>query len=355
MKQNNFLKKALTLVGAAVIAGAVGLGASNHSQADAASAQTEVHLVKYAISGDATPKQADGYAEDADLANKDVVAGAEFSVYDVTDKYWENYDAKLKGKSANEVSTLLNATIPDKDGNPTRNAFFDTPADGETESAFNPDNAFKSGTTDENGKIDFTLDNYNDAGQYKVYLFREESVPAGYAKSADFVLSLPAKGTDDNKSPLTEAWVYPKDQVTGNYQLKFTKVDANNSDVAHNMLSGAIFYITKSETKTVDGEEKTVTKYAQVNGITGQDEAGKDNTLKGFEADQAVVKWLIKIKQQNLNPGITGNSVLLLPLNLLRTGIRTVLAKQANTQSKKKPRQRVTTKMQLLKVTKRTI
>lgn len=269
MKQNNFLKKALTLVGAAVIAGAVGLGASNHSQADAASAQTTVHLVKYAISGDATPKPATGY-DKQDVTGKDVVDGAEFSVYDVTDQYWARYDGELKGKSEAEISTILNQTKTDDDSKATtENNFFDISKEKI------PDGAIATGKTENGGEVDFKLDNYNDAGQYKVYLFRENSAPAGYALSADFVLSLPAKGTDANKSSLTDAWVYPKDQVTGTYQLKFTKVDANNNQTP---LQGAEFYI------------KNGNKYAIVTGYEG-----------GFADKPLTVEWK-ESKDEDGNP-----------------------------------------------------
>jgi LPXTG-motif cell wall-anchored protein len=263
--KKTFLKKALTFISAAVMAGAVGLGAGlNVHAADGDTAttggKTNVTLTKLAVKSPASIDQRELY-EQTDLNNGDVVPNAGFEVYDVTDAYWKLVD---DGKATDSKSLNENVDVTDPETKETKSqsrVFTELGA------------PIDSATTDSTGKAHFNdLANYNAAGQYKVYLFRETSAPKGYKFSPDFVLSLPAKDKDGNV--MTEAYVYPKDEITGNYQLKFTKRDANNDETK---LEGAAF--------TIKSEE--LGKFAQVEGYVG-----KDAPLPGFSETSVTVKWV---------------------------------------------------------------
>ncbi|WP_225353775.1 pilin N-terminal domain-containing protein, partial [Lacticaseibacillus sharpeae] len=219
-------------------------------------------LTKYAVAKDTGLTTQKDLTTEPD-SSKDRVQGAVFTLYDVTDQYWKDVAPTLTGKGTAEDTTDADSLTANEHKYDLNTA---TKIDPETGSAVTEATKTDTAKTDANGQITYKdLPNYNAAGQYKVYLFHEESAPTGYTLSPDFVVSLPVKGADGT------VYVYPKDEVTGAYQLKFTKIDANSET----KLEGAVFYIKNGD------------QYAQVNG-----QYGENNQVVGFDKNPVTVKWV---------------------------------------------------------------
>lgn len=261
--KKNVWTKALTFISAAVMAAAVGLGAGINVHADDEATpipdgKTRVTLTKLAVESPANVTET-GLDRQENLEAGDVVPNADFAVYDVTDAYWKLFGDE---KSTDSASLNKNEAVTDETTGKTQmhSSVFTELGD-----------PIDNGTTNDSGQIDFDLANYNTANQYKVYLFRETSAPKGYTYSPDFVLSMPAKLSDGTLT--NHAYVYPKDEVAGNYQLKFTKIDVNHNDTK---LGGAMFTIKNDK----------LNKFAQVNGLVGEKQP-----LAGFSTGVSV-KWV---------------------------------------------------------------
>ncbi|WP_179393920.1 pilin N-terminal domain-containing protein [Lacticaseibacillus absianus] len=217
-----FLKKALTLVGAAILALPLALSA-NTVQADTTGTQNVI-VTKYGFKSDEDEAASNEVGLDepgqAHDGNAPKLAGAEFTVYNVTTAYWQYVkDNGLTGQDQDTLSTTINAAASQlRDG---------------AKLAADPQ------TTDANGQATFAdLPQYTD-GQPSVYVFAETKTPEGYQADKDFVVSLPyGDGQQDVK-------VFPKNLFDENAKLslKFKKVDANATKTT---LADAEFYITRT-------------------------------------------------------------------------------------------------------------
>lgn len=231
MKKNAFFKKALTFISAAVMAGAIGLGAGIGSKVSADTTDsdtTNVILTKLQDNTD-TPSFKD--TDKAPDGSESTVAGAAFTVYDITDQYWGfvndgtisgAVDDKTGTENAEDMATAA-ATL----ANPAK----------ETDKQFNLKTAKKVVDNEEatDGTLKLNLPTESN-GHKAVYEFVETKTPTGYKPSVNFVLSMASKA--DKNGIL---YVYPKDAVDVSYQIKFTKVDKNNQETT---LAGATFNIT---------------------------------------------------------------------------------------------------------------
>lgn len=235
--KKSFLKKALVMAGAALLALPLALNASVVNAADEAPVDTQnVLLTKYAYTKDpgedaTSPKTADGYNTQPD-ENQARAEGVKFSIYDATKAYWSNVRQKF------EPDTVKGADLSDaKTTAPIR-----------------------TGLTDVNGQIHFnslpTSSVVNGTRKPAVYLFVEDPQSAKDYETtqADFVLSLPVK-VDGKK--LDTVNVYPKNTSTKTHNLQFVKKDSETKAP----LAGAGFKITNAkgqyasiaDTKTVTG------------------------------------------------------------------------------------------------------
>ncbi|WP_127848796.1 pilin N-terminal domain-containing protein [Lacticaseibacillus hulanensis] len=285
--KKTFLKKALTLISGAVMAGAIGLGAGLGSAVHADTADpkgtTDVVVTKLAVPGEPDVK---GIPTNTVLTDQKTVEGAGFVVYDITQQYWDAVDADIIKTDSNDpdvgstkVAEMANPEVeaPDKKDDAT-----DKEADATDKEADAKDKFDVSGdpirtekTTGPAGTVTFNLPNYGTwtkkdsdgkvvqvVSKPAIYLFHESTTPAGFKASVNFVVGLPTETANDHK-----AYVYPKDEIDGHYQLKFTKVDANNQET---VLQGAEFYI-----KNAAG------KYAKVDGYSD-----------GFDGTEKDVSWV---------------------------------------------------------------
>ena len=254
--KKSFFKKALTMFSAVVMAGAIGLGAGvgvNAADDDDANSTltTKVILTKYATTG---AKDSEQDPTQQKPLGADTVKGAEFTVYDVTNQYWGfvddgtiNASSDASSDASNDVSTQA-AKLANSDK-------FTLDADTQYKDAI---------TTGDDGTAEIDVANADSKGREAVYLFKETNTPKGFTASTNFVL-----GISDKVKAKGTAYVYPKDEISGSYQLKFTKVDANSPETT---LKGASFYI-----KNIDG------LYAAL---------ANEATATGFSADLKTVSWV---------------------------------------------------------------
>ncbi|MFD1432178.1 pilin N-terminal domain-containing protein [Lacticaseibacillus yichunensis] len=218
--KNSLVKKALIVIGAALLALPLAANGLNATTVKADGETQKVTLTKYVSASNqptGNPVPVDTLPATADKANNARVDGAEYSVYDVTAQYWSKIkDGTLTAADANQADDNGHTTVFDlTDAKPDLS------------------------DTTQNGQVTFDLPKSSN-GQPAVYLFRETKTPAGYKTSFDFVLSLPVK------APASDgvAYVYPKEQVDKTYKLKFTKVDETNTKT---VLAGAKFYIKQGD------------------------------------------------------------------------------------------------------------
>ncbi|WP_164848009.1 pilin N-terminal domain-containing protein [Lacticaseibacillus hulanensis] len=269
--KKTFLKKALTLLSAAVMAGAIGLGIGAGSRVSAddgdKTGTTDVVVTKLAVPDEAKAKEVKGrYSTNEVVTDQKTVNGAGFVVYDITQQYWDavEHDVIQTDSKDPDMSTKVAEMA-----NPAENAKdkFDvsghqvgdehiTDDNGTTSKPFNLPNYSTWTKKDADGKV------VQELSKPAIYLFHESTTPAGYKASANFVVSLPTETASDGM-----AHVYPKDVINGHYQLKFTKVDASNQKT---VLQGAEFYI-----KNAAG------KYAKVDGYSD-----------GFDGTEKDVSWV---------------------------------------------------------------
>lgn len=248
---HSILKKALTLIGAAVLALPLTVGAlGSHSVAAAEETPDtqNVTLTKYAYTngqiGNTSPNSADDLTKTPD-EQQDRVAGVKFTAYNVTDQYWT-------GIENGDFTSSVQASQFTK----------------------NDDDIVKADVTDANGQINYkdlpTHYDFNGKNKAAVYLFVEDptTAPDYDSEATEFILSLPVK-TSDGQYP-KDVYVYPKNLSTQTYDLEFTKEDAE---------TGATLANAEFQIKNKAGQ------YAQVQDAT-------DNKVTGFSADPAQVKWV---------------------------------------------------------------
>ena len=123
--------------------------------------------------------------------------GAEFTVYDVTDKYYELIKGSNQETAIDTIQLDANQTAPS----------YATKID--------------SKTTTGQGQAKFTgLSMKNDSGKYRVYLFLETKTPDNVTvtkKSAPLILAMPIYKLDTNNNPTdtlnTDIQLYPKNET----------------------------------------------------------------------------------------------------------------------------------------------
>lgn len=278
MKKNAFFKKALTFISAAVMAGAIGLGAGIGSKVSAAdatdgSSTTDVTLTKYSVPEGTTehtfPLTTTQSEFEEQMKTSKTVNGATYKAYDVTDQYWAKYDANTTD-----------------DGTANAGVEKEISADSITASDFDTTKVTTDPTvftTTGNGSATASLPDYSN-GKPAVYVFQETDTPAGYNKSADFVISLPVI-KDGERVPTAN--VFPKDEVSGSFQLKFTKVDKYNQKTP---LPGAKFQIKNKDGLYAQLDNETVTGFSDtpvnVTWVSKDDPNAKPTTFISDEKGQ---------------------------------------------------------------------
>lgn len=195
---------------------AFGLGQHTVKAAEASKgtpATQNVVLTKFGFDHAVTPDKHDTTQAPAAALNDWAVgatplADVEFTVYDVTNNYWDavNNDTEYKG---------------DMTG---------APKVGEAQ------------RTDTDGKITFNNLSTTSNDHNAVYLFKETDPRAGYGEQASQTLwiSLPAEADGDNN-----VYVYPKNEQVKTYYHQFIKMDGHTK----NVLADAKFVIKKSDTE----------------------------------------------------------------------------------------------------------
>lgn len=251
--KKSFLKKALVMAGAALLALPLALGHSNLvSAADGDTtptdpvAQQSITLVKYAYTA--------GQTAPTDNTSKNLFAklddgtkrlnGVTFKVYNVSQQYWSDPKSYQNADGEPDVNGNNKFTLDGASVDMT------TKGNGEATASFN---VFT--TVSINGK---------DVQKPSVYVFHEDAATApGYDTTQDdFALSLPQGGlTSDGYKAL---YVYPKNSSTATLDLKFTKIDS----VTKKALAGATFYIKKGNlyAHILDENGKTIKSVNQFNG-----------------------------------------------------------------------------------------
>lgn len=149
--------------------------------------------------------------------------GVTFTAYDVTIKYWEEYNAATGSKEQKEDAAVA-----------------------AVKKLSNIAGGIPSDPTDENGQSKFDLPTTSN-GKNAVYLFVETGFPAGVvqSKSAPFILGLPS--VTDNNEYRSEVHVYPKNEVVTK-ALQFTKFGVDVNGTA-NPLKGANFVLRNDKEK----------------------------------------------------------------------------------------------------------
>ena len=238
---------------AAIVVAALGLGAAHAANAPAAAAEAvpetqNVSVVK--IKSDAAPAERDPTQGPDATKPEDLVDGAAYAVYDVTDQYWsEMAKNDINKTNIEDVGT---------DSSTTDAKYFDV-------TELTPVATMTTGKND-----NANLPTKSTGGRGAVYLFRESVTPKGYNPSADFLLGLPYTAGDGTYP--ANLYVYPKDAIKNHYFLKFKKVDKYNTATA---LAGAEFEITRTAGDT--------TLYAVVDGKTA---------INGFEPESQKITWV---------------------------------------------------------------
>ncbi|WP_164511948.1 pilin N-terminal domain-containing protein [Lacticaseibacillus daqingensis] len=226
----SFLKKALVFAGAALLALPLALNANVVNAADENATQ-DVIITKYGFKS-AEEEQASGEVgldkDNTTHSDAAKLAGAEFTVYDVTDAYWKYVNDPANKIGSLEIGDIKDQTVLSEAINQVASQL----RDGVT--------AQGAQTTDENGQATFTALKQYSSGKPAVYVFSETKTPEGFTADKDFVVSLPyGNGTDAVK-------IFPKnifDEEKGKLSLKFKKVDATATSTA---LEGAIFKIVRT-------------------------------------------------------------------------------------------------------------
>lgn len=147
----------------------------------------------------------------------DYEMGAEFDVYDVTDRF---YTERAAGKTVEEAFQAINNTPTGL--TPVRN-----------------------GITDVNGLLTFEL-NKKSGGRDAVYLFVESAIP-GTIIAENFLLSFPVYAIEDGEytdRELNDIHLYPKNVVDADGRLLVTKRGSANNET----LNGAKFIIQSDQT-----------------------------------------------------------------------------------------------------------
>lgn len=221
MKQQ-WTKRILAGVATLALALPIAFGLGQHTvkaaEGDATSLTQEVILTKFGFDKNPTigerqttqtPEEAQAdWAQNKDGSAAEALAGVQFKVYDVTATYWADPD-KYQYK---EDST--------KDELPAYDATNEVKVD--------------NNMTNDDGQITFNLPKVSD-NHNAVYIFHEVQQRAGYATSADFMLSLPTAN-------LGTVYVYPKNEQVTTYSHKFKKIDAHTKKP----LAGAQFKLQQN-------------------------------------------------------------------------------------------------------------
>lgn len=250
--KKSFLKKALVMAGAALLALPLALGNGNLvNAADEVTsdpvAKQNVILTKFAYTqGEEVQDHAyqgqDLFTPSTEDAKR--LNGVTFKVYNVSQQYWS--DPKSHQDAAGN---------PDVNGN------------GKFKLAGHHVNM----TTEGNGEATQSFDvfttvtiNGKEVQKPSIYVFHEDPNTAiGYETTqADFALSLPQGSLKDGK--YADLYVYPKNASKGTYNLKFQKIDS----VTKKALAGAQFYIKKGDlyAHIVDEKDNAIEKVNQFDG-----------------------------------------------------------------------------------------
>lgn len=201
-------KKVLTLTSTILMTLLMVLGFNGtRVQADTNDTTTQnVVLTKYGFEKDVTAIERDTNQIWDGGDGVKTLKGVDFTIYDVTADYW--------------------ASPKDYQG------------------SFDPNKVAATGTTNDEGQLTRALPTQstdtNGKHRAAVYLFQETNPRAGYNKSADFWLTLPAKAAADGN-----VYVYPKNVQTTTYERTFVTKDAKTKEV----LEGAGFKISNSDGK----------------------------------------------------------------------------------------------------------
>lgn len=239
---HSFIKKALTFIGVAALAVPLALGMNGQkvSAVDTPDTQTQkVILTKYGFSSqadlDAATKDQNTDVTPDEFSkglNAQPINGAEYSVYDVSNQYYDNLSSFEADDPKAEGAKTFDAKA---------NEYF---ADFKTDGLTTVGDPKKTGNGDEaDGQATFELPTTVQSGTYvgepAVYLFVESQTPTGYKSSANFIVSM-----NDAKAKKDDAiHVYPKEPISETYQLKFQKTDKNTKKA----LNGVTFEITRGK------------------------------------------------------------------------------------------------------------
>ena len=237
--KKSFLKKALVMAGAALLALPLALGTTNTVEAtDEGDTTTQnVILTKYGFPGDQEITQHDTDKE-WNPAGAEKLDGVTFEIYDVTANYWKapkDYKGALDG--AKLVATKT------------------TGAD-----------TTKGPGTLEVGLPKLSTDD-KEVQRLAVYLFRETNPRAGYNTTDDFWLTVDKPADDGN------VYVYPKNQQKTTFHRTFIKKDSATDEV----LPGADFVIKNNDGKFLQITDKDGIK---VENSKVQDQNGFVDVLK---------------------------------------------------------------------------
>lgn len=205
---------------------------------------------------------------DAEFTQGTALNGVEFTVYDVTETYWENYNASDGEKAAqNAADGIAKSTdysnypaAKDKDGKDV-----------------------KSVTTTGNGEAVFenlaakTEVEDKDKEQNAVYLF-VETPKAGVTASQNLVVALPVY-TDDQGNINTDIHLYPKN-IISNGEVTIKKFGTNNGSA---LLDGAEFQLRLDESTDQNGTSDEGKYYQKdfdpANGLASFGEQGTAETF----------------------------------------------------------------------------
>ncbi|WP_127848912.1 pilin N-terminal domain-containing protein [Lacticaseibacillus hulanensis] len=252
MKLNRLGRRISAALGAALLALGVGASAAAAS-ANAATKAPEkqtITLIKYKSGDDLTEHDPTIGPDPSDA--KERVNGAIYTVYDVTDQYWQAIGEP--GITKDNIGEVNGPT----DANPYTAKHFDV----------SKAQAVKViGTS--NGQATTELPTQSN-GHSAVYLFRESHTPTGFQQSYDFLLGLPARNAAGEYP--SQLYVYPKDAVKDTYYLQFRKVDQYNPETP---LAKAVFYVTRK-----NGDDL---RYARIEG---------QKAVTGFSVTPEDVTWV---------------------------------------------------------------
>ncbi|MGJ0714730.1 SpaH/EbpB family LPXTG-anchored major pilin [Enterococcus raffinosus] len=237
-------------------------GSARTAEAKEPSEQTVViHNLKY----EKLPNEIQNTGDKMNDFTGEPLEGSIFTAYDVTNVYWQAYEAESGDHAAKETAAIEAAKKADT-SSITGKVFPKTGADGLAERAL----SITSGT------------------ENAIYLIKQTTIPAGVvpAKSEPFVIGLPSR--DESGVLREKVHVYPKNELPTN-DVKFIKYGIDSAGKKE-VLQGAKFILKKNEGN-------------YYNSATNQfdiSEAEKD-TAEVFTSDK---EGIVKVEGLILSPGV---------------------------------------------------